>query len=33
VQGIDVNAFSRAKIDASIKELEDEREAVKDLLS
>lgn len=32
VQGIEINEFSRAKIDASVKELEDEREAVKDLL-
>ena len=32
VQGIEVNAFSRAKIDASVQELEEERDAVKDLL-
>jgi len=32
VQGIEINEFSRGKIDASIKELEEEREAVKDLL-
>lgn len=32
VQGIDLNAFSREKVDASIKELEEERVAVKDLL-
>ena len=32
VQNIEVNPFSRAKIDISIKELEAEREAVKDLL-
>jgi malate dehydrogenase len=32
VQNIEINEFSRAKIDASIKELEEERIAVKDLL-
>lgn len=32
VQGIELNAFSREKVDASIKELEEERVAVKDLL-
>jgi malate dehydrogenase len=32
VQGIEINAFSREKIDASVKELEEEREAVKDLM-
>ncbi len=32
VQGIEINEFSRAKIDASVKELEEEREAVKDLI-
>lgn len=32
VQGVEINEFSRTKIDASIKELEEEREAVKDLL-
>jgi malate dehydrogenase len=32
VQGIEINEFSRAKIDASVQELEDEREAVKDLI-
>lgn len=32
VQNIEVNAFSREKIDASIKELEAERDAIKDLL-
>jgi malate dehydrogenase len=32
VQGIEVNAYSRAKIDASVQELEAEREAVKDLI-
>ena len=32
VQGIEINEFSREKIDASVKELESEREAIKDLL-
>ena len=32
VQGIEINTFSRKKIDASVKELEAEREAIKDLL-
>ncbi|MEO1855893.1 MAG: malate dehydrogenase [Rubritalea sp.] len=32
VEGLDVNAFSRAKIDASVAELNDEKEAVKHLL-
>ncbi len=32
VQGIEINEFSRAKIDATIQELKDEREAVKDLI-
>ena len=32
VQGIDINDFSREKIDASVKELENEHDAVKDLL-
>ncbi|MEN9020520.1 MAG: malate dehydrogenase [Verrucomicrobiales bacterium] len=32
-EGIHINEFSREKIDASIKELNEEREAVKDLLS
>jgi malate dehydrogenase len=32
VQGIEINEFSRAKIDATVQELEDEREAVKDLI-
>jgi malate dehydrogenase len=32
VQGLDLNEFSRQKIDASINELREEREAVKDLL-
>ncbi len=32
VQGIEINDFSRAKIDATVKELEEEREAVKDLI-
>ena len=31
VQGLDIDAFSRAKIDASVAELEDERAAVKEL--
>ncbi len=31
VQGLDIDAFSRAKIDASVKELQEERAAVKDL--
>ena len=31
VQGLDIDEFSRAKIDASVKELEGEREAVKGL--
>jgi malate dehydrogenase len=31
VQGLDVNEFSRARIDASVKELEEEREAVRAL--
>ena len=32
IQGVEINAFSREKIDASVKELEEEREAVKDLI-
>ncbi len=32
VQDVELNAYSREKFDASIKELEEEREAVKDLL-
>ena len=32
VQGIEINEFSRQKIDTSVKELETEREAVKDIL-
>jgi malate dehydrogenase len=32
VQGIELNDFSRSKIEASIDELKEEREAVKDLL-
>lgn len=32
VQGIDINEFSRAKIDATVQELQEEREAVKDLI-
>ncbi|MEV7088919.1 malate dehydrogenase [Streptomyces sp. NPDC093085] len=31
VQGLDINAFSRARIDASVKELADERDAVREL--
>ena len=31
VQGLDIDAFSRAKIDASVAELSEERDAVKDL--
>jgi malate dehydrogenase len=31
VQGLDVNAFSRPRIDASVKELEEERAAVREL--
>jgi malate dehydrogenase len=31
VQGLDVNEFSRARIDATVKELEDERAAVREL--
>ncbi|MBD3009598.1 MULTISPECIES: malate dehydrogenase [unclassified Streptomyces] len=31
VQGLDINEFSRTRIDASVKELEDEREAVRNL--
>ncbi|EXU66777.1 malate dehydrogenase [Streptomyces sp. DSM 41524] len=31
VQGLDINEFSRSRIDASVKELEDEREAVRNL--
>ncbi len=32
VQGVEINEFSRAKIDASVKELEEEHEAVKALI-
>ena len=32
VQGIEINDYSRGKIDASVRELEEEREAVKDLI-
>jgi len=32
VQGMEINAFSRQKIDASVNELREERDAVKDLL-
>ena len=32
VQGIEINDFSRAKIDATVQELEEERGAVKDLI-
>jgi malate dehydrogenase len=31
VQGLEINDFSRGKIDASVKELEDERDAVSKL--
>lgn len=31
VQGLDINEFSRARIDASVKELSEEREAVRGL--
>jgi malate dehydrogenase len=31
VQGLEINDFSRARIDASVKELEEEREAVRNL--
>ncbi|RPK59635.1 malate dehydrogenase [Streptomyces sp. ADI96-02] len=31
VQGLDINAFSRARIDASVKELTEERDAVREL--
>jgi malate dehydrogenase len=31
VQGLDINAFSRARIDASVKELQEERDAVREL--
>ncbi|HEY3478913.1 MAG TPA: malate dehydrogenase, partial [Streptomyces sp.] len=31
VQGLDINEFSRARIDASVKELEEERAAVREL--
>jgi malate dehydrogenase len=31
VQGLDVNSFSRARIDASVRELSDERDAVREL--
>ncbi|WP_445515121.1 malate dehydrogenase [Streptomyces sp. NEAU-174] len=31
VQGLDINEFSRSRIDASVKELEDERDAVRNL--
>lgn len=32
VQGIEINEFSRSKIDATVQELQEEREAVKDLI-
>jgi malate dehydrogenase len=32
VQGLPIDAFSRAKIDASINELKEERDAVKSLI-
>ena len=31
VRGLEVNEFSRARIDASVKELSDERDAVREL--
>jgi malate dehydrogenase len=31
IQGVDVNEFSRSKIDASVQELVDERDAVREL--
>ena len=31
VQGLDINEFSRARIDASVKELTEERDAVREL--
>ncbi|HXA55027.1 MAG TPA: hypothetical protein VNV37_09170 [Solirubrobacteraceae bacterium] len=31
VQGLDLDPFSRARIDASVTELQDERQAVQDL--
>lgn len=31
VQGLDINAFSRARIDASVQELQEERDAVRAL--
>ena len=31
VQGLEIDEFSRAKIDASVKELQEEREAVQEL--
>jgi malate dehydrogenase len=31
VEGLDIDDFSRAKIDASVKELQEERKAVQDL--
>lgn len=31
VQGLEINEFSRTRIDASVKELEEEREAVRSL--
>ncbi len=33
VQGVDLDAFSREKVDASVKELQEEKELVKDLLT
>jgi malate dehydrogenase len=32
VQGLDIDAFSRARMDATLKELLEERDGVKDLL-
>ncbi|NEE47868.1 malate dehydrogenase, partial [Streptomyces sp. SID8455] len=31
VQGLDINEFSRTRIDASVKELTEERDAVREL--
>ena len=31
IQGVEINDFSRARIDASVKELEEERAAVREL--
>ena len=32
VQGVELDEFARAKVDASVAELSEEREAVKDLI-